>query len=64
MRTYKPSPGYLAGVPSFNLSSNAPGRLVNIGQLVDITTKIIVKKIKLEGKLYVSKSIIKYTKVN
>lgn len=58
VKTYKASPGYLAGVPSFNLSSNAPDRLVNIGQLIDITTKIIVKKMTLEGKLYVSSSII------
>lgn len=60
IRTYKPNPGYLAGVPSFNLSSNAPDRLVNfglvnIGQLVDITVKILVRKMTLEGELYVSK---------
>ena len=55
IRTYKPNPGYLAGVPLFNLSSNAPDRLVHIGQLVDITVKIVVTKMTLEGKLYVSK---------
>jgi hypothetical protein len=54
VRTYKPNPGYLAGVPLFNVSSNAPGRLINIGQLVDITINIVVSKITLEGKLYVS----------
>ena len=57
IRTYKANPGYLAGVPSFNLSSNAPDRLVNIGQLVDITVKMLVKKMTLEGKLYVSSNI-------
>ncbi|XP_028406171.1 uncharacterized protein LOC114528690 [Dendronephthya gigantea] len=53
VRTYKPSPGYIAGVPSFNLSSNAPDRLVNIGQPVDITVTILLNKMVLKGKFYV-----------
>ena len=61
VRIYKPNPGYLAGVPTFNLSSSVPNRLVNIGQLVDVTVKIILKKMSLEGKLYVSKIYINFT---
>ena len=58
IRTYKPNPGYIAGVPSFNLSSSVPDRLVNIGKLVEITVKILISRMTLSGKLYVSENVI------
>ena len=52
IRTYKPDPGYLAGVPSFLLSVNSS--IITIGQLVDVTIDIVVKRMTLNGELYVS----------
>lgn len=54
IKTYTAKPGYFAGVPLFNLTSNAPNRIIKIGQLVDVTVKILIKKLTLKGKLHVS----------
>ncbi len=54
IRTYKPDPGYLAGVPFFSLSADPSSMILNIGQLVAVTVKIVVRRMTLYGKLYVS----------
>ena len=54
IRTYKPDPGYIAGVPSFSLT--APNITINIGQTIEITLSILIKRMTLNGTVNVSKN--------
>jgi hypothetical protein len=54
IRTYTANPGYLAGTPWFSVSTDSSNMTFNIGQLVEVTLKITVRKLMLYGNLYVS----------
>ena len=54
IRTYTANPGYLAGVPAFSVSTDSSNMIFHIGQLVEVTLKIVVRRLTLDGKLYVS----------
>lgn len=49
VKTYRPNPGYFAGIPTFNLTSNDSTRIIQVGKVVEISLQIIVKKISLPG---------------
>lgn len=54
IKTYKPDPGYLAGVPLFSLSADPSNMSINIGQLIEVTLNITIRRMTLYGNLFVS----------
>lgn len=53
IKTYKPDPGYLAGVPLFSLSADPSNMSINIGQLIEVTLNITIRRMTLYGNLFV-----------
>ena len=53
VKEYKPNPGYIAGAPSYLLSTDPSNTTIHIGQVVEVTLKIIVKRMTLDGNIYV-----------
>ena len=60
VKTYAPDPGYVAGVPTFNLSSNMSGRAVKIGNIIDVSLQILIQKISLLANIEVSCNTFQY----
>lgn len=53
VKKYKPNPGYIAGAPSYLLSTDPSNTTIHIGQVVEVTLKIIVKRMTLYGNINV-----------
>ncbi|XP_028405472.1 uncharacterized protein LOC114528088 [Dendronephthya gigantea] len=52
-KMYKPDPGYIAGTPEFSVAVNPNITKINIGQVVEITLKIKIERMNLDGNLFV-----------
>ena len=53
VKEYKPSPGYFAGAPLYFLSTDLPNATIHIGQIVEVTLNIVVKRMMMYGSIHV-----------